>query len=111
MIWTREAIIALVLWVQVATATPQLSCIAQRESGFDACAIGAAGEVGAMQWLPSTHEWLARLFYERADMSHPVWGLLADGIVPGQPVHDVILAAWAMGTGYGNHWATWGDCR
>ena len=108
--WTREAVIAVVLWVQVATVTPQLSCIAQRESDFDAYAIGAAGEIGAMQWLPSTHEWLARLFYERADMSDPVWGLLDDGIVLGNLVHDVILAAWAIDAGYGNHWSTWGGC-
>jgi len=109
--WTREAVIAVVLWVQVATVTPQLSCIAQRESNFDAYAIGALGEVGVVQWLPSTHEWLAGLFRERADLGHSVWGLLAGGATLGNPVHDMLLAAWAMSEGYGRHWSTWRGCN
>ena len=109
--WGRETLIALTLWVQVATGTPQMHCIAQRESNFDVNAISSAGAVGVVQWLPSTHGWLAQLFRKRADAQHPVWGLLGGEIVLGNPVHDLILAAWAIEQGYGRHWATWGWCR
>ena len=109
--WTRETLIAVALWVQVATATPQLSCIARRESDFDVLALSSAGAVGVVQWMPETHAWMTSLFRARADMDHPVWGLLAGEIVLGNPVHDLILAAWAIEQGYGRHWATWNRCR
>ena len=110
MLWTKEALLALALYVQTLTAQP-VACIAERESAFNAVVIGAAGEIGVMQWLPTTHEWLAGLFKERADMSHPLWSLLADGITLGNPVHDMLLAAWAMSEGYGRHWSTWRGCN
>ena len=74
MLWTKEALLALALYVQTVTAQP-MACIAERESGFDALAVGAAGEIGVVQWLPTTHEWLAELFRERANMNHPLWSL------------------------------------
>lgn len=51
---------------------------------------------------------LLELIKRPVGMSRP---LLADGIVPGNPVHDLILAAWAMGEGYGEHWSTWEGCK
>ncbi len=44
-------------------------------------------------------------------MSHPLWSLLADGVTLGNPVHDMLLAAWAMSEGYGGHWSTWRGCN
>ncbi len=110
MLWTKEALLALALYVQAVTAQP-VACIAEWETGFDAAVIGAAGEIGVVQWLPATHEWLTGLFRERADLGHPLWSLLADGVTLGNPVHDMLLASWAMSEGYGGHWSTWRRCN
>lgn len=61
------------------------SCIIEHESDWDTQAVGAAGEIGLAQILPSTGEWLAGLAgieWDEARLYDPVYSmrLLAEGL-------------------------------
>jgi len=64
------------------------ACIIQHESGWDADAVGAAGEIGLAQILPSTGEWLAGLAgmaWSEERLREPVYNmkLLLEGLSRG----------------------------
>lgn len=97
--WTANAVIMLVIYVSVATATPAdlLHCIMQHESDYQVEAVSSAGAIGVAQFMPETHAWLAQL--------------AAMDVTLGNPVDDLLLLAWAIHHGYGPHWATWEMCK
>jgi soluble lytic murein transglycosylase-like protein len=69
-----------------------MSCIALHESDYRQDAVGAAGEIGTFQVLPSTGAW----WVAKSGLS----GDLNDTMA------NINLAAWAMAHGYRGHWST-----
>ena len=77
------------------------SCIVQRESGWQADAVGAAGELGLAQIMPSTGEWWAD------EMGWQDW----DSERLRDPAVNLYILAFALSKGYDAHWSPEPACR
>jgi len=76
------------------------ACIIEHESGWDADAVGTAGEIGLAQILPSTGEWLAGLA-----------GMEWDEERLREPVYNMRLLVTGLEHGYARYWHTEYLCR
>jgi len=81
-------IILAVLCVTAGVNAAYAACIISYESDWDADAVGAAGEIGLAQILPSTGEWLAGLAgmeWDETRLTDPIYSmkLLLEGLSRG----------------------------
>jgi len=93
-------IILAVLCVTAGVNFDYASCIIAHESDWDADAVGAAGEIGLAQILPSTGEWLAGLAGMEWDEER-----LRD------PVYNMRLFVTGLSRGYDDWWHVMPLCR
>jgi soluble lytic murein transglycosylase len=90
----------LVCWALQADIDPRYcACIAEHESGFQVDAVGAAGERGFLQILPSTGEWFAKEA-----------GLPWDEERLEDPEYSWTLFVWAQQNGHQEMWSTHDLC-
>jgi len=73
-------------------------CIAYHESGYDANAVGALGERGLYQILPSTGDWIAEQ-----------WGLPSYDAF--DPAMNTMMAMWLLKEGHNEWFSTHDLCR
>jgi len=86
-------IILAVLCAMAGVNAGYAACIIEHESGWDTDAVGAAGEIGLAQILPSTGEWLAGL----AGMAWSEERLY-------EPVYNMKLLVTGLSRGYDDWW-------
>lgn len=81
------------------------ACIVEKESSWDPEAVGAIGERGLTQILPSTGEWFVELARERLDLEI-TWD--ADRLF--EPGYNLLLFGVGHSLGYAHHWSTHEMC-
>ena len=97
-----QAIVTVAILATMYGVDPALmGCIVYRESSYNIASQNGI-HTGLAQWNPDTRDWLAG-----KAASDPAW---MHGNIAAGPVQDVALAAWAIGRGYGSHWATFAGC-
>jgi soluble lytic murein transglycosylase-like protein len=74
-----------------------LACIVEAESGGDAAALGAAGEVGLMQIMPETGALIAA---HAGVTDYDLW----------EPAHNLWLGAYGLSR-WPEWWTTYPQCR
>lgn len=81
-------------------------CIVEKESSWDPEAVGAAGERGLTQILPSTGEWFVQLADQELDIVIE-WD--PDELF--DPTYNLTLFGVGHSLGYAHHWSTHAACQ
>lgn len=81
-------------------------CIVEKESSWDPEAVGAVGERGLTQILPSTGEWFVQLADQELDIVIE-WD--PDELF--DPTYNLTLFGVGHSLGYAHHWSTHAACQ
>lgn len=107
---TAGQVIATILIVaQIYLISPQqMDCMVYRESSYKVAAVNGV-HLGLAQYRPDSFDWFVVMALEDPLFMHAE--VVRANPDPRDPIVSLLIMAWCLRNGYGDHWSTWEMCK
>lgn len=84
------------------------TCIVEHESSFDVPAVNGV-HLGLAQYRPDSFDWFVSMALEDPLFMHAE--VVRANPDPRDPIVSLLIMAWCLKNGYGEHWSVWEMCN